>query len=157
MNARLLLSIPFLVVAAGFAAAFAPAPVYKEPPRPSVPSIERAIQGTWSMAYETKGKRRSRVRIDGKKWTMLSSAPGGAVREGFAYEILLDTSRSPAALDLKNPARRGAMKGIVKVEEGRLIFCYTRTDSEDERPKAFTDTHTPAGRRVLTMTLTRTE
>ena len=159
MHARLLLSIPLLIVLATFAAAFAPAPVFKEPAKPSLPAIAKAMQGTWSVALNSKGKsnRLMRVRIQDKTWTNFSLSKGPA-RPAIAYEILLETNRTPVALDLKpNTTSRVTMKGIVKIEENRLIFCYVSSDSEEERPKAFTDTQTPTGRRVMTMTLTKAE
>ena len=160
MNARLLLSIPLLVVLTTFATAFAPAPIYKEPVKPSVPSILTAMQGTWSItsSFQGKGRSRGQVRIRDKTWTMTSSMAKGRERDVADYEILLDTSRNPVTLDLKrNLTSQVTMKGIVKVEGDRVLFCYTNTTSEEERPKAFTDTRTPLGRRVITMALTRIE
>ena len=73
MNARLLLSMPLLAVLTTFAAAFAPAPVFREPPKPSLPVIAKAMQGTWSVS-KAKNKRLMRVRIEDKTWTNLSTA-----------------------------------------------------------------------------------
>jgi uncharacterized protein (TIGR03067 family) len=161
MTRRILLTL--LVGAAMTAAvsAFAPAPIFKEPPRPAVPAIEQAMQGNWARFASTKGRgkvgRQTLIRIRDKTWTTLSKGPRGEVRVGATYEILLDTSHNPAVLDLKFPTSSVAMKGIVKIEGDHLIFCYARTDSDDERPKAFPDRQTPNGLRVLTMTLTRIE
>ena len=160
MHARLLLSIPLLVVLTAFAMAFNPAPVYKEPPKPVAQAIVTAMQGTWSLSLgsQGKGKSRRRVVIRDKTWTMPTSMAKGRERDGIDYEILLDTRRSPTTLDLKrNLTSQVTMKGIVKVEGDSIIFCYTNTVSEEERPKAFTDTRTPTGRRVILMTLTRVE
>ena len=156
MTRRILLTLLAGVTTAGVGSAFAPAPVYREPPKPT---LEQAMQGTWGRSANTKGKgnREMRLRIEGKTWTMNPSAPGGAGRKGLAYEILLDSSRGPASLDLKHPTRPVGMKGIVKVEGDRLIFCYVRTESGGDRPKAFDDTRTPAGLRVSTMTFIRSE
>ena len=158
MTARLLLSIAFLVVVTTFAVAFNPAPVFREPPKPSASATLEAMQGTWSRTLNTKakGKRAMRTRIKDKTWTNLSPARQGADRPGLDYEIHLDTTRTPVSLDLvRRPPSPLTMKGIIKVEGGRLIFCYAHTDSEEDRPKAFTDTAAEGGRPVRTMTLIR--
>ena len=101
MNARLLLSIPLLVVLTTFAMAFAPAPIFEEPLEPSVPSILTAMQGTWSItsSFQGKGGSRGQVRIRDKTWTMTSSMAKGRERDVADYEILLDTSRNRVTLD----------------------------------------------------------
>ena len=160
MTARLTLSIPLLFCAT-FAAGFAPAPVYKQPPKPTYSSLQRAMQGTWSRSLNTKAKgpRASRIRIEGKIWTTRSPTPrAGGGTGGIQYEIHLDISRTPPALDLvRTTTSRVMMRGIVKVDGDRLIFCYARGGDEADRPKAFTDTETESGQRVMTMTLTRVE
>ena len=111
------------------------------------------------MALNSKGKsnRLMRVRIQDKTWTNFSLSKGPA-RPAIAYEILLETNRTPVALDLKpNTTSRVTMKGIVKIEENRLIFCYVNSNLEDERPKTFTDIESPTGQVVRKMTLTRVE
>ena len=150
MNARLALSMPLLCLAT-CAAGFAPAPVYKEPPKLARSSLEKAIQGTWGRGYST-----ARVHIEGKTWTNLSPLPKRAGRFSGVYEIHLDTTRDPVALDLFRSASVRGRRGIVKIEGDRLIFVYT-TSTREERPKAFTDTETDGGIPVRTMTLTRTE
>jgi uncharacterized protein (TIGR03067 family) len=165
MNARLMLSTPLLFLAT-CAAAFAPAPVYKEPPKPTRSSLEQAMQGTWGRELLAKGKggpprgvggRRSRVRIEGTTWRTLLSSPAGEERVGITYEMHLDARRDPPALDLKMPTSSRVMRGIVKVEGDRLTFCYTRSENEEDRPKAFTATQTESGLRVMTMTLIRAD
>ena len=163
MNARLMLSMPLLFLAT-CAAAFAPAPVYKEPPQPARSSLEKAMQGTWAREHPGRGGmaparamvvRRQHIRIEGTSWKNFLPSPRGGDRVGIPYEMHLDTRRDPPALDLKMAASARVMRGIVKVEGDRLIFCYTRSADEADRPKAFTDIRTEAGLRVMTMTLTR--
>ena len=162
MIARLTLSLPLLFFAT-FAAAFAPAPIYKQPPKATYTAFQRAMQGTWSRSLNSKAKgpRGARVRIDGKTWTNGTSGPkqkGEGGRGGIAYNILLDTSRDPVVLDLEaESTSRVRMRGIIKIEGERLIFCYTTSPREEDRPKSFSDTETVNGLTVRTMTLTRVE
>src|SRR4051794_2547826 len=118
MFARLLLPPALLALLTAIASAFAPVPVYKEPPKPAAGSIVAAMQGTWAepLLVEAKGKYAGRVRIEGKTWTTVFATPKGPNRE-MPYELLLDTSRDPVALDVRrNPSTRTYLKGIVKME-----------------------------------------
>ena len=174
MHARLPLSIFLLVVLTTFAVAFAPAPVFKEPPKPKVPEIVSAIQGTWdyqnNARFAARGglMRTIRVRIQGNTWTYIYIT-NGVEREGAKYEIVLDAKQNPPTLDLKNavgvnqPARPGglvaqfALKGIVKVEGGTLTYRYVSGYNQHTiRPKQFdANQMMPNGDGASTMTLQR--
>ena len=165
------------LVLATSALAFAPAPVFREPPKPKVPDIFAAIQGTWDYRgintnniNANKGRRQSiRVRIRDNTWQYVYIM-NGVEREGVKYEIVLDAKQNPPTLDLKSVARANrpappggrvgpfALKGIVKVEGDSLTLCYVRChDQNTARPKQFGENELMQGEGGVTMTLQRVE
>ena len=172
MSKRFILSSILALAMAATSSAFAPAPVYREPPKPKVPEIFAAIQGTWD--YDTNAQfagrgglmRTIRVRIQGNTWTYIYIT-NGVEREGAKFEIVLDAKQNPPTLDLKNGAvanrlpggRVGqfALKGIVKIEGGTLTYRYVSGYNENAtRPIHFGDNQAmPNGDGASTMTLQR--
>ncbi len=159
------------LVLATSALAFAPAPVFREPPKPKVPELLTTMQGTWVIGngVSARGGRILRVRIRGNSWTYISIT-NGVEREGPKYEIVLDAKQNPPTLDLKSVARANrpappvgrvgpfALKGIVKVEGDSLTLCYVRcNDQNTARPKQFGENELMQGESGVTMTLQRFE
>jgi uncharacterized protein (TIGR03067 family) len=137
---------------------FAPAPVYKEPPKPKVPELVAALQGTWEvdnnqvmirggarLGGRVMMRRQVYIRIHDNLWSYVYST-NGVEREGVKYEMILDPKQTPATLDLRhhnnangpggNGAQGAAMQGIVKVEGNTLTFCYSYGGNA-ERPRNF--------------------
>lgn len=150
MSPRYLASLLSLLGAAAVCSA-APAPVYREPPKPKVPPLEAAMQGTWeldqtALLNRRPGRpvavvrRRTLIRIENNTWSYVYDF-NGTEREGQKYSMRLDAKQSPAALDiLPNQAVDGTvahivMKGIVKVEGDTLTFSYVHNNGQ--RPIQF--------------------
>ena len=58
--------------------------------------------------------------------------------EKFVMSYELDTSTSPVSIDLsieEGPAPEGVAVGIIKMEDGKLVFCYDPTGQN--RPESF--------------------
>ena len=166
LKSRILLSLLALVGLASFGSA-APAPVYREPPKPKIPDVYALMQGTWEMDLNFnnlvrvgKAIRRSnnkQVRIQGTSWEY-SINNNGVQIDSAQYQIVLDPKASPATLDLMGLAPDGGMKGIVKVEGDTLTFCHVYDSQQNaERPKQFfAGTKVmPNGTQMMTMTLKR--
>ena len=175
MTPRFFLSLALGLAMAATSSAFAPAPVFREPPKPKVPEIFAAIQGTWDytlnarMAFPRGGLVRTmRVRIQDDTWTYIYIA-NGVEREGAKFRIVLDPKQSPPTLDLENTAAMNqprlvngrvaqfVMKGIVKVEGDTLMYCYVGGhDQNTTRPRQFEiDRLMPNGGSSMMMTLQR--
>jgi uncharacterized protein (TIGR03067 family) len=165
LKIRMSLALLALVGLATISFAFAPAPVYREPPKPAVPEIYAAMQGTWEINQTVNNlmmrKRvgiaipriQQQIRIQGSTWAYIYNN-NGVETESTKYEIVLDPKASPATLDLKQNqnvvflvgmpgggqamVEQIAMKGIVKVEGDTLTFCYVYGHQQNaERPKQF--------------------
>ncbi len=174
MSRRFVLSSILAVAMAATSSAFAPAPVYREPPKSKVPEIVAAIQGTWEYRSNNNinvknGRMQTiRVRIQGNTWQYIYIM-NGVEREGAKFEIVLDAKQNPPTLDLKNavpanrpagiPGRRmgvNALMGIVKVEGVTLTYRYVSGYNENAtRPRHFDQTE-PGGS-ASTMTLKRVD
>jgi uncharacterized protein (TIGR03067 family) len=175
-----------LIALAGLATltpAFTPAPVYREPPKPKVPELYAALQGTWEIEQNVNVNARAgrmvairrvqqRIRIQGTSWTYVNNF-NGVETESTKYEIVLDPKAAPATLDLKQAnqnlvfggglggqvmVEQVAMKGIVRVDGDTLTFCYAYGfQANAERPKQFFAGNQvmPNGTTAMTMTLKR--
>ena len=180
MKIRTGLALLALICLATISSAFAPAPVYREPPKPKVPEIFAAIQGTWEVQQNVNqlAMRRGlavkrvnqQIRIQGTTWCYIYNN-NGVEAESTKYDIVLNPIASPATLDLKQPnqnlmvgggfggvaaGEQIAMKGIVKVEGDTLTFCYVYGYNQAaERPKNFVvgNQLMPNGIQAITMTL----
>ena len=147
-RSRLSMHLGVLVATTGLA--FAPAPVYREPAK--VPNILAAMQGHWEVRDDIdktgEVKRVTQIRIRGTTWALIYD-DSGVVRT--KHEMVLDPKGTPTTLDLKQPdqvvlfgggmviPKRVAMKGIVKIEDDRMTFCYFQApfDPQFGRPKDF--------------------
>ena len=183
MKIRISLALLALIGLTTISSAFAPAPVYREPPKPKVPELFTALQGTWEINQNVNNglvmrrglaiqRIQQKIRIQGTTWAYVYNN-NGVETESTKYEIVLDPKASPATLDLKqqnqniiNGGRFGgavmveqiAMKGIVKVEGDTLTFCYVYGYNQAaERPKQFFagNQAMPNGVVAMTMTLKR--
>ncbi len=185
MKIRISLALLALIGLTTISSAFAPAPVYREPPKPKVPEIYTAMQGTWEINQNINNAMMMRrgiamkrvqqqIRIQGTTWAYIYNN-GGVEAESTKYEIVLDPKASPPTLDLKQSNQniwggKGggpggmqqieqiAMKGIVKVEANTLTFCYVYGYQQNaERPKHFIEGNQvmPNGTQTMTMTLKR--
>ena len=154
-------------------AAFAPAPVFREPPKPKAGELFAALQGTWdferNVNKEGKGKRvQYKIRIQDTSWSHVYNNNGIETKD-TEYRIVLDPKASPATFDLVRPIQivlfnggmvipeQIVMKGILEIEGDTLTFCYANGYQENaERPKHFIvgDRLTPKGW-TMTMTLKR--
>ena len=180
MKIRISLALLALIGLTTISSAFAPAPVYREPPKPKVPEIYAAMQGTWEINQNINNNalmmrrgiaiRRAtqQIRIQGGTWAYIYNN-NGVETESTKYEIVLDPKASPTALDLKqtqnvwNGGGGGAvmvetiaMKGIVKVDGDTMTFCYVYGHQQNaERPKHFVEGNQvmPNGVQTMTMTL----
>ena len=173
MTLRIFLSLTLAAAMAATSSAFAPAPVYREPPKPKIPEIVSAIQGTWDynvnarMAGRGGMVRTIRVRIQDDTWQYIYIT-NGVEREGVKYHIVLDPKQNPPSFDLEQSVVnqpglalgrnvRVAMKGIVKVEGDTLTFCYVSGYNQNTtRPRHFDNNQLMLdGTRANTMTLQR--
>ena len=172
MSRRFVLSSILTLAMAATSSAFAPAPVYREPPKSKVPDLLTALQGNWDynafagLVGAGNRMRTIRVRIQGNTWQYIYIM-NGVEREGVKYEIVLDAKQNPPTLDLKyaEPANRpvelpgrrvgvNALMGIVKVEGGMLTYRFVGGYKENAaRPRHFGETDPSAG--VSTMTMKR--
>ena len=165
------------VLVATVSSAFAPAPVYREPPKPKVPDVLALMQGTWEVDQNVNngfrgGKRirgvNQQIRIQGTTWMHINNF-NGVETEGVKYVIALAPKALPAMLDLEHSnqivfvpgtgqmVEQIAMKGIVKVKGDTLTFCYIHGyELNAERPKHFGEGNQqmPNGTTVMTMTMT---
>ena len=158
----------------------APAPVYREPPKPVVPEIYAAMQGTWEIEQNINQnammmrrgiaiqRMKQQIRIQGSTWTYIYNN-NGIETESTKYQIVLDPKGNPPTLDLEQANqnimlpgggiimnKQVAMKGIVKVEGHTLTYCYVYGHQQNaERPKHFVEGNQqmPIGTTVMTMTL----
>lgn len=158
--ARLLVGLAVLVAATGFA------PVPKPKPARTVDGKDllKSLQGTWEMVslernvggIRTTSRSTSRVRIQGNTWSYLLPnnvrlANPGALTVSTTYELKFDPTKSPVIMEMHRPlnalgAQAGVairpatpmMRGIVKVENDQLKFCYILSSTADsERPTSF--------------------
>lgn len=153
------------VFLAAFATGFAPAPVYK-PPVAKTQQVDllAQMQGTWiadlSNNLAPGGKMPNlvlKIKIENNSWYH-SISLNGTERPPSRYEMTLDTTRQPARMTLKvATSDRITMRGIVKMENNRVVFCYVSAilAKGNEEPTNFTDTTTPSGVRINTMILKR--
>ena len=182
MTRRISLSLILCVLITATSSAFAPAPVFREPPKPKTPDVFAAMQGTWELEQNINIRGRARgvvlargrrinqkIRVQGTSWAYIYDN-GGVETESTKYEIVLDPKASPATLDLEQShevmlklgggrtVKQIAMRGIVKVEGDTLTFCYVYGYQQNaERPKEFIAGNQvmPNGTTVVTMTLKR--
>ena len=101
----------------------APAPVYREPPKPKVPELFASMQGLWEIDQNANGNammmRRGgairrinqQIRIQGTTWAYIYNNNGMEV-ENTKYQIALDPKASPATLDLKQPNQNLMLGGL---------------------------------------------
>jgi uncharacterized protein (TIGR03067 family) len=164
--------------------AFAPAPVFREPPKPKVPELFAALQGTWEIEQNVNvnvararglvaiRRVQQRIRIQGTSWGYVFNNNGTEI-ESTKYEMVLDPKASPATLDLKQSNQaimlgggfgnqivvdQVVMKGIVRVDGDTLTFSYVSGYQQNaERPKQFVAGNQvmPNGVMAMTMTLKR--
>ena len=180
MKIRISLALLALIGLTTMSPAFAPAPVYREPPKQKAPDVYALMQGVWEFEQQNVNLGRGRglmirrmqqkIRVQGTSWAYIFDN-GGMEIESTKYEIALDPKAIPATLDLKQPNQnimlggggfggaimeQIAMKGIVKVEGDTLTFCYVYGHQQNaERPKQFITGNQvmPNGTTVMTMTL----
>jgi len=124
--------LPALVALAALAAgAFAPVPPPK--PRKDARIDPKALEGTWkvvSYAYRTGNTNRSttlysQVEIRGSQWVQVGSRKGVA---SPSYSFKIDTSKSPAAIDMARDGVKGdagGRRGVLKLEGKRLTVTYS--------------------------------
>ena len=166
MKSRILLSLVALIGLTTISSAFAPAPVYREPPKPKVPEVYALMQGTWEIQQNVNNnallmrrgiaarRMQQKIRIQGTTWGYIFNNNGTEI-ESTKYQIVLDPKASPATLDLKQSnqnvvflggmpgggmvmVEQVAMRGIVKVDGDTLTFCYVSGyQANAERPKQF--------------------
>jgi uncharacterized protein (TIGR03067 family) len=140
------------VLMATVSAAFAPAPVYREPAKPKGPDVYALMQGTWEIDPKANiaplvrpgmAMRRmpQQIRIQGTTWEYMASDNSLFKTSSAKNRIVLDPKASPPTLDLIQlgfMVEYPTMKGIVKVEGDTLTFCYVSAQEKDaERPKRF--------------------
>jgi uncharacterized protein (TIGR03067 family) len=180
LKSRISLALLALLGLTTISSAFAPAPVYREPPKPKVPEVYALMQGTWEVQQNVnvafKGRigirRTQKIRIKDGNWGYIFNNNGTEI-ESTKYQMVLDPKASPATLDLKltnqmnvGPGGGGGlrmvdqvvMKGIIKVEGDTLTFCYVSGyQAHVERPKLFYAGNQvmPNGTTAMTMTLKR--
>ena len=183
MVRRSFLSLMLGVLLAASSSAYAPAPVYREPPKPKVPELYAALQGTWEIEQNVNfnaGARglvairraQQKIRIQGTSWGYVYNNNGMDV-ESTKYEMVLDPKAAPATLDLKQSNQaiilgggfgnqvmvdQVVMKGIVRVDGDTLTFSYVSGYQQNaERPKQFVAGNQvmPNGIMAMTMTLKR--
>lgn len=128
MRSRISLALLALVGLATLSSAFAPAPVYREPPKPKLPDVYALMQGTWEIqqnvnvlggmnggmqAARIRAIRRmqQKIRIQGTTWAYIFDNNGTEI-ESTKYQIVLDPKASPATLDLKQPDQNIALGGV---------------------------------------------
>ena len=180
----LILSLLALVGLSALGSA-APAPVYREPPKPKVSDVYALMQGTWELEQNNvivlggrglgrRGIQKQQIRIQGTTWGYIFNNNGTEI-ESTKYQIVLDPKASPATLDLEQSNQNAGflggmpgggmvmveqvvMKGIVKVEGNTLTFCYVNgPQANTERPKQFYvgNQVMPNGVTTMSMTLKR--
>jgi uncharacterized protein (TIGR03067 family) len=183
LKSRIILALLALVGLTTISSAFAPAPVYREPPKPKTPDVYALMQGTWEIDQNVnaafKGRMainrmRQQIRIQGTTWGYIFNNNGTLI-ESTKYQIVLDPKASPATLDLKQSnqnlvflggmpgggvvmVEQVVMKGIVRVDGDKLTFCYVNGYQQNaERPKQFYAGNQvmPNGVTAMTMTLKR--
>lgn len=165
MKARILLAVAVIVGAT----AFAPVPFVKEK-KPQVKD-EDALQGVWVIKSRERAggppfkglTSQQYVRIQGKNWQFgRDNGAGGFTFTGLTLTIRLDTSKSPAWLDLDRALPNGGFGkvkkggapntpyyvGMVEVAGDTMRFVYTL---RGERPADFRLT----GPREMLITLER--
>jgi uncharacterized protein (TIGR03067 family) len=147
--ARLLVGLAALVAVTGFA----PAPRPKPDRRMDVKELVKKLQGTWEIVSlernltgktgRTTSRSSLRFRFEGEKWSY--AYPNNNLRAAapsMGGGLVLDTSKSPPAMDLVRNSQPGQstpparMRGIVKVEGDTIKFCYSLA-SEKDRPTSF--------------------
>ena len=156
----------------------APAPVYREPPKPKTPDVYALMQGTWEIQQNVnpafKGRMvavnrmRQQIRIQGTTWASIFNNNGTEI-ESTKYQIVLDPKAAPATLDLKHANQvmmqgglgavvmvdQVAMKGVVKVEGDTLTFCYVYGHNQAaERPRQFVVGNQVMANGMVAMTMT---
>lgn len=124
---------------------FVAAPVPKDAGKPE------SIEGEWKMTEFVKGgkprpEQLATVTIKGDKLT---------ISDGEREEVVtitLDPKADPATIDLKvekGKGREQTIKGIYKIEKGKLSICFGM-DGDADRPKEFkSDADTKTGLMVL--------
>ena len=161
MKIRTSLALLTLAGLAAVASAYAPAPVYREPPKPKEPELFAALQGTWEIEQNVNMAMRGglairrvqqKTRIQGTSCGYIFNNNGTEI-ESTKYQMVLDPKAAPATLDLDQNqnvmvfgglgggqamVKQTVMKGIVKVEGDTLTFCYVYGHQQNaERPKQF--------------------
>jgi uncharacterized protein (TIGR03067 family) len=136
---------PLFVLCLGFA----PAPVYREPPK----ATRGEFRGTWrQVSIEFEGTDQTAANephrlhwvVEADKITIFSK--GKQNRGSWSYR--LDASGTPATLDL-TPSGGQTMPAILRVEGGRLTVLL-QNFPKNGRPKDFGDRSKPGvGRHVM--------
>lgn len=116
-----------------------------------VPSSDKTlkklpIEGTWRLVKSTSAgtdlsqnemkKQDMTMRIEGSKCFWKSSKKrtnGSYVTE---YSMSIDWSQNPVHIDLNSPRRSTPMEGILKMEDGQLVFCLCVL-AKKSRPSKF--------------------
>lgn len=160
---------PHLVVAVlalGGLTGFAPAPLPR-PDRPGDPNrlLER-MQGSWQIVSAVRGglksrlssSRLTRIRIEGRTWTVQSLVSHRRNGTGIAYNIQLDTSKQPATMDLiRQRDQVSWMRGVLTLEGDTLKWCYVigSQASRSARPTRFDPV--PDGTILMTLQRVKSE
>jgi hypothetical protein len=128
--------------------AFAPAPFPRPRRSQTDVSVER-IQGTWTIlklemtdgkgGMTAQGDYLKEVRVEKGRWSFIYRNPASAP---VVYQLAIDTSRTPAALDLTRPGQARPYGTGIILRQGNLMrvlysFGSQRLSSFDRPPAGY--------------------